>query len=57
MPRKGQRDIAQEAGGRPRFPKGGGAHADYVTYRAFYGYDHCKTQKPPPGTVTVSIKL
>lgn len=34
--------------------KGGEAHADYITYRAFYGYDYCKKQKPPPWPVTVS---
>ena len=56
MPRKGHRDIAQEAGGRSHHPKGGEAHANYITYRAFYGYDYCKTQKPPPRQVTVSMK-
>ena len=56
MPRKGHRDIAQEAGGRSHHPKGGEAHANYITYRAFYGYDYCKTQKPPLGQVTVSSK-
>ena len=34
--------------------RGGEAYAYYVTYRGLYGHDHCKTQKPPLGKVTVS---
>ena len=35
--------------------KGGEADADYITYRALYGHDCRKTQKPPPWPVTVSM--
>ena len=41
-------------GGRPHPPKGGGADADYITYRNLRDYDGCETRKPPPWPVTVS---
>ena len=34
--------------------KGVRPYAHYATYRAVYGYDHRKTQKPPLCQVTVS---
>ena len=49
--------AAQTAGGWPHHPRGGVAHADYNTYRIFHGHGHCKTQKPPPWPVTVSVAL
>ena len=49
------RQGAEGRGGWPHPPKGGEADACYVTYWDLYGHDYCKTQKPPPRQVTVSI--
>ena len=46
--------AARTAGGWPHHPKGGEAHADYVTYRTVHRDDHRKKQKPPLCQVTVS---
>ena len=48
--------AARTAGGWPRHPKGGEAHAYHITYRTVYRDDYCEKQKPPLCQVTVSFR-